>query len=238
MAAERFIDPAALERSLSALEQEVPAEALMDALHHVLNSASSLFDVSGTGFMMVDESAALQAVAASDEPGRWLEEHQGEVGRGPCVDALTFDHAVTTEDLAADERWPDFHREAPERGVRAVLGVPIHVSGVPVGSLNAYRDRPAGWGDSEISALRSYSELIGTVLRGALHARQGERLARQLQHALDNRVEIERAVGVLMGRDRADAVTAFNRLRSLARDRQRKVIDVARDLLDETARGG
>jgi GAF domain-containing protein len=227
-----FIDPDALERSLGALEREVPGEGLMEALQHVLESTRRLFAASGAGFMMVDESALLRAVAATDEPGRRLEERQEEEGHGPCVDALTFDHVVSTDDLAGDERWPELLPDLPEAGVRAVLGAPIHVSGVPVGSLNVYRDHPTGWSDGEVSALQSYAALIGSLLRSALHAREGERLSQQLQHALDHRVQIERAVGVVMGRHRVDAVTAFNQLRDVARRRQKKVIDVAFEVLE------
>ena len=60
----------------------------------------------------------------------------------------------------------------------------------------------------------------------------GAELAGQLQYALDYRVVIERGVGFLMGRDRIDAVTAFNRLRRAARASQRRIGDVASDLLD------
>jgi GAF domain-containing protein len=237
MAGEHFIDPGALERSLAGVKREMAAGGLMEELQQVLESACRLFGASGAGFMMVDDSAMLRAVAATDQPGRRLEELQVEDGHGPCVDALTFDRVVTTDDLAGDERWPALRPELPDAGVRAVLGVPIHVSGVPVGSLNVYRNRPSSWGDSEVSALRSYAGLIGSLLRNALHAREGERLAQQLQHALDNRVQIERAVGVVMGRERVDAVTAFNQLRDIARSGQRKVVDVAIELLQELPGG-
>ncbi|HEY2320320.1 MAG TPA: GAF and ANTAR domain-containing protein [Solirubrobacteraceae bacterium] len=234
---EGHIDPAALDRSLAALRPAASDHHLMDALQQVLTSSSQMFSASGAGFMMLDDSSALCAVAATDEPGRLLEQRQEESGHGPCVDSVTFDEVTATPDLAEDDRWPEIRPEVPDAGVRAVLGVPIRASGVTVGTLNVYRDHHHVWDESETAALTSYGSVIEGLLRTAMQAREGERLAEQLQHALDNRVVIERAVGVIMGRARVDAVTAFNELRHRARSGERKVADVAAELLDEVARG-
>ena len=231
MVAGRFIDSDALSRSLAALRERPTAGGLMDSLNDVLTASRQLFDASGCGIMMVDDTSALCAVAATDEPGRLLEVYQEQTGHGPCVDALTFDRLVLTTDLAADERWQEFPRELPERGVRAVLGIPLHVDRVPVGSLNVYRDEPGEWTESEIAALEGYAQLIEGFLHAALRAHEREELAVQLQHALNNRVMIERAVGVIMGRDRIGAVEAFDKLRRAARSRERKVADLAAELL-------
>ncbi|HEX3975238.1 MAG TPA: GAF and ANTAR domain-containing protein [Solirubrobacteraceae bacterium] len=232
MPPEGFIDPAALDRSLEALRDSPAERGLTAALERVMDATRQLFGATGCGIMLIDDSSALAVVAATDEPGRLLGVLQQQVGHGPCVDALTFDRTVSAGDLAADERWPALS-ELPGAGVRAVLGVPLHVDRVPVGSLNVYRDRPHDWTESEVAALIGYSSLIEGVLQTALHARERERLAEQLQHALDHRVVIERAVGVVMGRQNINAVAAFNQLRHRARSAQRPVVDVAAELLAE-----
>jgi GAF domain-containing protein len=232
MASDRFIDPAGLDRSLAALRDQPTGGGLMAALEQVMAATRQLFDATGCGVMLIDDSSILAAVAATDEPSRQLEVLQEQVGHGPCVDALTFDRTVTCADLARDERWPAL-RELPNAGVRAVLGVPLHADRVPVGSLNVYRNRPHEWADSEVSALTAYSALVEGALQTALHARQRERLAEQLQHALDNRIVIERAIGVIMGRQNINAVAAFNQLRDQARSAQRAVAGVAAELLAE-----
>ncbi len=232
MATEGFIDPTALNRSLAALRARPAEGGLMATLERVMAATRHLFDATGCGLMLIDDTSVLAAVAATDEPGRRLEVLQQEVGHGPCVDALTFDRIVTTGDLAEDDRWPALS-ELPEVGVRAVLGVPLHAAHVPVGSLNVYRDRAHDWTDSEAAALTAYSSLVEGVLQTALQARERERLAEQLQHALDHRVAIERAVGVVMGRESINAVDAFNRLRHRARNGRRPVAEVAGELLAE-----
>lgn len=232
MAAEEFIDPAALDRSLSALREQAEDDGFMNALQQVLAATRQLFSASGAGFMMLDAESALSAVAATDGPGRLLEERQEQDGHGPCVDSVTLDQVVTTTDLGTDERWPNLRPELPQAGVRSVLGVPIRTHGVALGALNVYRDEPHGWAASEIAALESYGTLLEGLLRTALQSRRREQLVQQLQHALDNRVVIERAVGVTMARESVDAVTAFNQLRQRARSSERKVADVAADVLD------
>jgi GAF domain-containing protein len=177
VAADRFIDPAVLERSLSALREQTVREGLMDALQQVLGTTCQLFSASGAGFMMLDEGSALCAVAATDAAGRLLEERQEQVGHGPCVDSVTLDQVVTTDDLAADDRWPDLLPELPEAGVRSVLGVPIRTHGVALASLNVYRDEPHAWDGGEIAALESYATVLEGLLRTALQSEKHERLA-------------------------------------------------------------
>ena len=112
-----------------------------------------------------------------------------------------------------------------------MAGIPVMLAGSPVGTLNVYQDEPTGWDESDIRALRAYGDLIAEVVRAALSAHDHSVLADQLRYALDYRVVIERAVGYLMGSQRLDAVTAFNVLRKQARDSQRRVADVAAEML-------
>jgi GAF domain-containing protein len=235
--AEGFIDPQALRASVNALHKRIEAQPLSEALPGLLGATRILFDATGAGVMFVDEGSMLRAVAATDEPGHLLETRQEEAGEGPCVDALVLDRIVASVDLGDDRRWPSLRPILPDHGVRALLGVPVHAGSVAVGSLNVYRNAPHGWDASEIEALETYAKLIERLLETALRAEQATQLAQQLQHALNNRVLIERAVGVLMGRQRIDAVAAFNRLRHAARSSQRKASEIAAEILDQATPG-
>jgi GAF domain-containing protein len=140
---------------------------------------------------------------------------------------------ICCSDLASDPRWPALQPHVPDAGVRAVLGVPVHLAGTAVGSLNLYEDQPKEWPPAEVDRLAVYAGLIADLLAGALQSAQRDELARGLEGALDNRVTIERAVGLLMGRHAIDAVSAFNRLRRASRDSGRQVVEVAAALLAE-----
>ncbi len=232
MTAEGFIDDDALERSLAALREHGSAGQPQEMITEVLLATRRLFAASGAGLMLIDESTALRSVAATDAAAQMLERKQEQLGHGPCVDAVVLDKLTESVDLLADQRWTELGAALAGHGVRAVLGVPVRLDGVAVGALNVFRDKPHSWSPSEISALSSYGGLIQGVLRAALQTQQRTKLAEQLQHALDNRVIIERAVGVLMGRERIDPVEAFNGLRKRARNSGRRVSDLAQELLD------
>lgn len=230
------IDPPALQASLRRLATQAGAgddSSVVSALIKVTEACVDLFDVAGSGIMVADEQNVYRHVAASDEAGRTLELLESELGQGPCTDAFIHDQVVSSPDLLADPRWPDLAAGmVAQQRVRAVVGVPVRLGGVTVGTLDVYRDHPAEWDSAELTALTRYAEVIGSTLVAALSAHQAGELAAQLQYALDYRVVIERGVGYLMGTQGIDEVTAFNRLRRAARGSRRKIGEVAQELLE------
>jgi GAF domain-containing protein len=226
------IDSVGLEAALEKLAEVSQPRDLEGTLQDVTQAIGALFTVTGTGLMFLDANDALRYVVSSDEGSRALEVAQEELGVGPCVDCLVLDTPIATDDLANDERWPGLPEKVVPAGVRAVLGVPVRVGPGAVGSLDAYYDAPHAWDNSEIDALHKFAGVIEGVVANALLVHQRGQLVDQLQYALDNRVVIERAIGLMMGRSGdLDAVAAFNRLRNVARGQRRRVAEVATDLL-------
>jgi GAF domain-containing protein len=231
------IDPQALGSSLEALRDLVhPSGELRSALTDVTEAVTGLFRVGGAGLMLVDDGQVLRYLAASNPASATLEAAQEELGHGPCVDSLVHDRLVTTSDVLTDARWPGLGERVAPVGVRAVLGVPVTLAGGPVGSLNVFRTDPYEWDESECAALEAFAGVVNSLMRSALQAHEQSTVVAQLQHALDSRVQIERAVGLILGRERIDAVDAFTRLRRDARSRRVKVVAVAAELLEEAAR--
>ena len=192
-----------------------------------------MFAGSGVGLMLIAEDGhSLRYVASSDEVARQLELAHEQAGEGPCVDAFVLDTCVKTEDLATEPRWPDLRAALADKPIRAVLGLPTRL-GAPVGTLNLYCDRPRAWDESEIAALEAYNSLLEARLAESLLTQQHDQIVGQLQIALDSRVTIERAIGLLMGRDGVDGATAFNELRRAARSSRRRVHAVAEEVLAE-----
>lgn len=226
-------DPEALKAGVGRLATLDPSVVAIDSLlEEVVQGAHRSFGLSGTGFMMIDDRNALRSVAASDEAGALLEAAQRDCGEGPCIEAFVTDTTTRCADLGSDLRYRKVGPLLANQGVRAVLGLPIRLGGGPVGSLNVYVDQPHEWTDEEVAALDTYGQLLSRLLAAALVAEQKGQLADQLQHALNYRVVIERAVGYLMARHEVHAVDAFDRLRRAARDRQRRVADLASDVLE------
>jgi GAF domain-containing protein len=225
------IDPSALGDALARLRSGAPDAGLVPGLRAVCTAAAELFAVDGAGLLTVDAEEVLRAVAASDDDASWMERAHERTGEGPCVDAITFDTVIQSPDVQIDARWPSLAAELSEAPIRAVLGVPVHVGGTAIGSLNVYRSDVYDWDDSDVEAVCAFSGVVEHLLATALLAESREAVIGQLRHALESRVVIERAVGVLMGQRRVEAATAFQELRADARAQRRKVADVAAEIL-------
>ena len=224
------IDPKLLAASLRRLDSQAGSD-VAHALEQTVHACVALFRVTGSGVMIADEHNSLHYVAASDGPGRVLEVVQTEAGQGPCVEAFVTNTVTVSEDGATDPRWPAINDTLAGHGIHAVLGVPVRLGGIPIGTLDVYRDHVHEWDESEQAGLRRYSDVIETTLTAAMAAHRAGALADQLQYALDYRVMIERAVGYLMASHQLDATAAFDLLRRTARSNRRKVAELAEHLL-------
>lgn len=225
------IDPAALGASLRRLQNQDEPAVLERSLDQLVTACVELFGLAGSGVMLADEGGDLRYAVATDPTSQELEEAQLDTGEGPCVDTYVHDELVASADMYTDTRWPKFTKRLVEGRVRAVLGVPIRLSGVTVGSLDVFRDGRHEWGEAERHALSRYADIGGALVTAAVTAEQSSELAAQLTYAIQHRAPIERGVGYLMARDRIGQTEAFNRLRTAARGSRRKIGDVAHDLL-------
>jgi len=225
------IDLAALGDTLGRLRSSTAGVGVGPALRDVCTAAGELFAVEGAGLLVVDDDAVLRTIAASDREASSLERAHERTGEGPCVDAITFDAVVQTPDVRCDERWPALSQELQGSSIRAVLGVPVRAGGSTIGSLNVYRHDPYDWDDSDVEAITAFSGVAEHLVATALLAQSHESVIEQLRHALDSRVVIERAVGVLMSQQRVDAAAAFQQLRAAARAERRKVAELATEVL-------
>lgn len=227
------VDEDALQRTVGQLAQRhLGALDLRSACEAVVGAMPGLFDADGSGILVVDDTHVLRYVASTDSGAQLLEAIQESTGRGPCVETLVEDHSVAVTDMLVDERWPDLGSLLASNGVRAVLGVPVRIGGVPIGSLNVYAAEPRAWDQSDRSALSTIESVVERLLTGAVFSERQEELIGQLQRALEARVTVERAVGIVMASEDADATEAFERIRRVARSARRSVRDVSADVIE------
>lgn len=227
------VEEDALQRAMGRLAQRNLAGLdLRAAFAVVVEAMPGLFGADGAGILLVDDTHVLRYVASTDPGAQLLEAVQESTGRGPCVESLVEDRSVAVVDTLEDERWPDLAPLLASNGVRAVLGVPIHIGGVAVGSLNVYCAQPMNWDQSDLTALTTIETLVERFLTGAVFSERQEALIAQLQRALEARVVVERAVGVLMAVEETNAADAFERIRRSARSARRSVREVANDVIE------
>jgi GAF domain-containing protein len=206
------------------------------ALQRIVESADALFQVDGTALMLVDRDQVLRNLAVSHLRAALLEELQAEHGEGPCVDAYDEKQTVRADDLRRDRRWPGFAPAAAQRGLVAVLASPIPYSTEAVGVVAVFASGPHPWSEAEEEAIVAFTDLAAMMILNAMEASERGRVAVELQAALDSRVAIEQAKGVLVGRHGISPGQAFERLRSLARDQRRPLTEVARAVVGAAQR--
>jgi GAF domain-containing protein len=204
---------------------------LDEAMDRIVSTTHSLFDVDGAGLMLTDEEQLLRNVATSDERVHHLEDLQVEHREGPAIDAYDAKELVSCEDLLDDRRWPVFGPAAVERGLRAVLASPIPYNQQAVGVVVVVSSTRRPWTPEGELALVAFTDLAALLIAATLEGEQQSSLAQQLQRALDARVVIEQAKGVLIGRARVSPRQAYEQLRAQARSQRRRLTDVAADVV-------
>jgi GAF domain-containing protein len=224
------IDPTDLAKSIGALGSLDPERGLAPTLQQIADAAKQLFAADAAGLMLVDAEGQLRWASASDQTAQTIEDGQEHLAQGPCAVAFSQRLPAAIRDLRTEPDWQEFTQVLVSEGIRAALSVPVELDGGVIGTLDIYAGQPRDWDPSEVAALQAYAGLVASLLSAAVTAEVKGRLADQLQAALEHRWLIERAKGVVMGREQVDAQAAFERLRGAARSSTRRLADVAKDV--------
>jgi GAF domain-containing protein len=206
--------------------QGPPGAASLEA---ILNRVGQLLEVPATG-LILRQSGRWQVTASSDPAVQSIERAQERGQAGPGVDAAARGVPSPIDDLtalAARRRWPQYVPVALARGVRAAVGVPVQAGGEVIGALDLLDHRPRPWTADLIGRATTLADLTGIAVLLIARLQTESRLAGQLAHALDSRVVIEQAKGVIAGSRGIDLDSAFQVLRRYARDRNTKIQQVA-----------
>jgi GAF domain-containing protein len=207
-----------------------------DMLYTLTTACSELLDVDAAGMLLIDEAGSLVPVAATHDGSENLERLQILAREGPCFDSVQTVTAVSSTDLDQDsERWPLFVGKARAEGFRAAHAEPLALRGEVVGGLNLFRYEPGPLppADVRIAHFMARAAALGILHRRA--HRDVETVNGQLQRALESRIAIEQAKGVLAERHDLELGVAFARMRSHARNTGQTLTVVARAVLAGSA---
>jgi len=202
-----------------------------ELLHTLATRCVELFEVDAAGLMLADEHGTLRVVGSSNEQTRMLELFEIQSQEGPCCDCYRGGRAVIEDDLELVDRWPRFREEALGAGFRAAMAVPMSLRADVIGAVNLFRVEPGRLNEVDLGACRALADVATIALIQERALREARLLAEQLQRALNTRVLIEQAKGVLAGLANVDMDTAFKILRNYARGENLLLVDVARDLI-------
>jgi GAF domain-containing protein len=208
------------------------AEDVTAVLHDLTGACVDLLGIDTAGLLLADEQGELQTVASTHERTQLLELFQLQTQQGPCVDCFNSGHMVVCLDLIEQsDRWPAFSARARIESVRSVYAIPLRSRGQTIGGLNLFRSQPGPLPSVELGIAGS---LATAATIGIQHTRdQADSVARtaQLQGALNSRVIIEQAKGVLAERHQLPLRESFERLRRHARSNNLLLADVAREVV-------
>jgi GAF domain-containing protein len=205
---------------------------VIDLLHRLCSDSVTLLPVDAAGLMLSDQRGTLRVVSSSTEQAHLVELFQLQANEGPCLDCFRTSRQVVSADLGHEAPWPRFVEHARQAGYRSVHALPLRLRSETIGVLNLFGRAP---GALSPQALRVGQALADVATIGILQeraVRRQEVLAEQLQAALNSRVIIEQAKGMLAERGQIDLPQAFDLLRSHARAHQQRLSDLARDVVN------
>jgi GAF domain-containing protein len=211
---------------------------LMEFLHTLTERCVELLEVDAAGLLLADSRDVLRLVAASTEQARVVELFQIQNDEGPCLDCYRSGQVVIISDIRAGHaaaRWPRFAAAAQEMGFAGVHAIPMRLRDQVIGTLNLFRSAPNGLDPAVARVARALVDVATIGILQERAVRQQEVVAGQLQVALNSRVMIEQAKGILAERLQMTPDEAFMQLRNYSRNHNYALTLLAGDVIRGTA---
>jgi GAF domain-containing protein len=208
---------------------------VIDLLDRLVGHIVELLVAQAAGIMLRDARQELQVVASSSEDAQLMELLQLQSDEGPCLDCFHSSAPVSVVDLAeATHRWPLFVAATGKWGAfRSVHALPLRLRGEAIGALNLFHREPGSLPAADLVLGQALADVatIGILQERAIH--RGEVVSEQLQAALNSRVVIEQAKGVLAQHSGLSMDQVFDQLRTFARSRNLRLREVARQIVQQ-----
>ncbi|QXG75604.1 GAF and ANTAR domain-containing protein [Modestobacter sp. L9-4] len=208
-----------------------------DFLDRLVLRAVGLLDADAAGIMLADAQGELQVLAASSHDVRLLELFELQGDSGPCLDSFRTGESVTPPDLAAMRAsWPAFSARAEAAGYRSAQAVPMRLRDQVIGAMNVFRVTEGALVGSQLKLARALADVASVALIAERTISARAVVADQLQEALNSRVVIEQAKGMLAERTGIGVDEAFVQMRDHARRNGLPLRDVAAAVVEQRGR--
>ena len=203
-----------------------------ELLGTLAEQCARLLDVSAAGLLLADRRGVLHVVAASSEGAAHLEAFQAQRGQGPCHDCYSDGKPVNAPDLdAVAERWPEFVPVAAAAGIVSVHAVPLRLRDQVLGALGLFGSTRGDLNEPDLRLAQGLADVATIAMLQDSVASDRETVNAQLNTALESRVVLEQAKGLLAYSGGLDMPGAYAALRRYARDHNLKLAEVARALV-------
>lgn len=202
----------------------------VDLFYELVASCTDLLDVAQAGLLLTDGNGELRVVAASSEATGVVELLELENQGGPGTEAFRTGQPVRSGELAgsqAGRRWPGFAEAALSEGFRAVTAVPLRLRGQVLGALNLFLTETVDLTDEDLTVAQALADLATIAILQERTTIDDRTLISQLRTALESRIVIEQAKGIVAQEAELTMDEAFARIRNHARSNNKRLRDIA-----------
>ena len=210
---------------------------VVDLLQDLVETCRDVLDTTAAGILLADSRGELELVASTSEASRLVEMMQLAAEKGPCIDSYRSGRRVSVPDIAASkEEWWQFRGSALAQGFRSMDALPLRLRDTTIGTLNLLRSDEGAAPEDTIHAAQAFAD-VATI--GILHERtlrESAILSEQLQAALNSRIVIEQAKGVISHTRGVSIDDAFGLMRQYARSHSMGLSIVAARIVDRSLR--
>jgi GAF domain-containing protein len=224
---------ATFEDSFAALSAFFVGESTMEStLQHVAELACRA--VPGTtyvGMSLRMPNGKAATTVFNDPDVAEIDQAQYDADSGPCLDALRTGEVMRIDSTRLDEEWPEFSRACLDHGIHSTLSLPLTVEGETSGALNLYSGETKGFDEDKTHTAMLFAAQAAIVLANATAYWGARAKAEQLEAALSSRAVIEQAKGIIMSTMRCGADEAFQLLVKQSQQQNRKLREVAEEIV-------
>ena len=207
---------------------------VIEVLTLLTSRCVELLDAAAAGILLADSDGHLRVIGASNEQIQLLELFQIQNDEGPCLDCYRTGGVVLHSDLDRVSPWPLFTAECTNAGFKSVCAVPLRLHAHTLGCLNMFMSEPKGLTDTDVALAQALADVASIAIIQDQASRDAATREGHLQHALNSRIAIEQAKGMIAERHRVDMTEAFSRLRTYARNNNRGLTETAEALIAGT----
>jgi GAF domain-containing protein len=206
---------------------------IVEVTQTLVERCVELFSATAAGLLLGDPQGTLRVLASSSDQLRVVELFEIQAQEGPCLDCYRTGQPVVNQDLArVNGRWPRFVPVALGAGYHSVHALPVRLRQQVLGALNLFRADAGPLDAADVLVAQAFADATAVAILQQRALQEAHLLATQLATALDSRILIEQAKGMLAERAGLSVADAFGQLRSYARSHNQKLTSVCQDVIE------
>lgn len=207
---------------------------VVDLLHKLVEQCTTILETDAGGLMLVDDDGQLQLMTSTSEAADFVEVMQLTADSGPCIECFTTGASVSVSDIAETDRWPAFRKAALQKGFRSAHAVPLKLRGQVIGTMNLFAVTVGALTQRDAAVAQALADVATIGILQDRISRENTILADQLHRALDSRILVEQAKGMIAHALTINIDDAFSLLRAYARANGLTIRDVAEGVSERT----